>query len=94
MLQFSSKNPGRASEVIKYMCNICTAANSFVWDNVYMYDVNFRQLMEKYPYCNWGINCKQGWTTFVMDKLDKSNQNSFHSSNKHKPCLHDPNIGS
>ena len=59
---FTEKNPSRAGEIFRYIFNIKTAAATYVWDNVYMYDVKFRELIELYPWRNWGVIYQQGWS--------------------------------
>ena len=41
--------PGRASEFIQYNHIIYTASLSFTWDNVYLYDKEFRMHVSKFP---------------------------------------------
>ena len=46
---FAQANPNRALELFQHVNNINEAAASFIWDNVYEYDIQFRELMSKYP---------------------------------------------
>ena len=48
-------NPARAKEVWQYISVINTATSVYIWDNVYHYDIVFRQLMEFNPNCSWAI---------------------------------------
>ena len=42
---YARKHPGRASELIQYNHLINTAALTYAWDNVYLYDKDFRRHM-------------------------------------------------
>ena len=80
---YTAKNPSRAQELFRYMFNIRSVASTYVWDNVYAYDVTFRKLMERGPQYNWGLNYHQGWDLYLKEKLDKSNS-PFHISTHKK----------
>ena len=81
---YAEANPGRATEIFKHIHNIRTAANTYMWDNVYNYDVTFHRIIGKYPWRNWGgIICHQGWSPgFLKEKIDKSSR--FEFGGKHK----------
>ena len=49
---YTHANPSRASEIWQYVYVIHTAAVSNAWDNVYYYDINFRELMASKPWRN------------------------------------------
>ena len=46
---YCGKHPSRAREIWQYISVINTAASSFVWSNVYNYDIIFHQLMQFKP---------------------------------------------
>ena len=52
---YCGKHPNRACEIWQYISVINTAASSFAWDNVYHYDMTFRQLMQFNPNRSWAI---------------------------------------
>ena len=54
-------NPGRATELIEYNHVIHAASQNFAWDNVYVYDRDFRLNMSQHPGRNWGIILQQAW---------------------------------
>ena len=58
---YTHANPERASEIWQYVYVIHTAAASNPWDNVYFYDINFRELMASKPWRSWGKTYTQGW---------------------------------
>ena len=51
----------RSKEVWQYIDNINTAASSFIWDNVYSYDITFRRLMEFNPHRSWAVTYTKMW---------------------------------
>ena len=42
---YAEANPHRSTEIFKHIHNIRNAASTYVWDNVYNYDVTFRKIM-------------------------------------------------
>ena len=58
---YTQANPERASEIWQYIYVIHTAAAANPWDNVYFYDINFRELMATKPWRSWGKTYTQGW---------------------------------
>ena len=70
---YLTQNPARATELVQYNHKICTASSSYLWENVYTYDREFRMHMSKYPKCNWGIILQQAWTMFLKDRLRAGN---------------------
>ena len=47
--------PQKATELLQYTHIIYTASLSFVWDNVYTYDKEFRNHLDMYPDRSWAI---------------------------------------
>ena len=58
---YTHANPERASEIWQYVYIIHTTAAANPWDNVYYYDINFRELMASKPWRSWGKTYTQGW---------------------------------
>ena len=58
---YTNANPARASEIWQYVYVIHTAAASNPWENVYYYDINFRELMASKPWRSWAKTYTQGW---------------------------------
>ena len=48
-------HPARSTELIQYNHIIHTAALTYVWDNVYTYDKEFRLHLSRHPERCWGI---------------------------------------
>ena len=78
---YCSKNPHRSREIWQYISIINTAANSYVWDNVYSYDVVFRQLMEFNPVHSWAVTYNQMWNLSMRELfLNRGERASPHGS--------------
>ena len=77
---YTHANPERASEIWQYVYVIHTAAAANHWDNVYYYDINFRELMASKPWRSWGKIYTQGWNMAFNNNTGGGTQSSFHSS--------------
>ena len=71
---YCGANPHRAKEIWQYITVINTAASSYVWDNVYNYDITFRHLMAFNPNRSWAVTYNQMWNLSMRDPLPR-NQN-------------------
>ena len=58
---YTKQFPHGALELIQYNQVICTAAQSYVWENVYNYDKEFRLHLANFPQHNWGVILQQAW---------------------------------
>ena len=58
-------NPSRAKEIWQYVLVINTAATTFMWDNVYEYDVTFRHLMPFNLNRSWAVTYNQMWNLCI-----------------------------
>ena len=65
---YSSAHPTRASELIQYDHIIHCAAQTYIWENVYMYDKDFRLHMGDYPSRTWAVILQQAWSLRLKDK--------------------------
>ena len=65
--------PRKAAELIQYNHVINTAAQSFVWDNVYLYDKMFRRHLSKFPSRSWAVILQQAWTMCLKDRYGNGN---------------------
>ena len=52
---YTKANPHRASELIEYNHIIHTISLCYIWDNVYLYDKDFRMHIARNPDRNWSI---------------------------------------
>ena len=89
---YSSANPSRSAEIWQYVYVINSAANTYVWDNVYYYDYTFRQLMHSKPKRSWAKIYNQLWNLAMKDPIPRShaqhttNNNSNSGDWKDKCC--------
>ena len=88
---YTRSHPTRASQLIQYNHIIHSAAQSFIWDNVYMYDKDFRLHMSEYPGRMWGIILQQAWNLRLKEKHKISYEkvtdvNKFRSSANREIC--------
>ena len=77
---YTHANPERASEIWQYVYVIHTAAASNPWENVYYYDINFRELMASKPWRSWGKTYTQGWNMAFNNATNTVNYSS-HNNN-------------
>ena len=72
---YCKANPQRAAELIEYNHIIHTISLQFMWDNVYMYDREFRMHMARNPCRSWAMILQQAWALRLRDRLVVSNSN-------------------
>ena len=81
---YTHANPERASEIWQYVYVIHTAAAANPWDNVYFYDINFRELMASKPWRSWGKTYTQGWNmAFNNSYANHVQSNNGQTSGQH-----------
>ena len=73
---YCAANPLRSKEIWQYIAVINTAAASFIWDNVYNYDITFRHLMAFNPNRSWAVTYNQMWNLSMKDPINKNNGNN------------------
>ena len=66
---YTTKFPSKASELIQYSHIIHTATSTYIWDNVYQYDREFRLHMSRHPQRSWAIILQQAWNLRLREKL-------------------------
>ena len=73
--------PDRSTELIQYNHIIFTASSKYSWENVYMYDKEFRIHMGNYPQRKWSIILQQAWSMYLVDRVsDKTSPEGFNTS--------------
>ena len=73
---YTKFHPQWSSELIEYNHIIHTIAQNYTWENVYMYDKDFRIHMGHYPNRNWNIILQQAWSLRLKDKINSGNVQS------------------
>ena len=61
--------PDRVPELVQYNHIIFTAAQSFTWDNVYLYNHEFRMHLSNFRECSWSIILQQAWSICLKDRV-------------------------
>ena len=69
---YCTKNPERSREVWQYVSVINSASMSYNWDNVYNYDMVFRQLMEFNPKRSWAVTYNQMWNLSMTNPISRN----------------------
>ena len=66
---YTRAHPARSSELVQYNHIIHTASLSYAWDNVYLYDKDFRLHMARHPSRSWGLLLQQAWALRLKDRV-------------------------
>ena len=74
--------PSRAIELVQYNHLIHTAAQTFVWENVYRYNKEFRLHIGNFPQRSWSIILQQAWSVYLKDRISDGNG---YASKLHSP---------
>ena len=64
---YTRAHPHRARELIQYNHIIHTAASTYIWENVYTYDKEFRTHLSHFPQRSWAIILQQAWAMYLKD---------------------------
>ena len=77
-------NPHRSAELIEYNHVIHTISLSYPWENVYLYDKDFRIHIAKHPERSWSIILQQAWSLRLRERTNhlaagNHNHNGRHS---------------
>ena len=59
----------KATELLQYNHTIHTASVSYIWDNVYAYDKEFRRHIKRHPTRSWTVILQQAWTMILKDRI-------------------------
>ena len=77
---YCKRFPDRSSELIQYNHVIHTAALSYTWENVYLYNRDFRLHLSRYPHHSWAVILQQAWTMRLKDR-NKGDANNVKGGN-------------
>ena len=77
----TSRYPGKAHELIQYNHVIHTASQTYVRDNVYMYDKDFRIHISRNPSRSWAVILQQSWTMRIKDRHNHAHNRTGNGSN-------------
>ena len=80
---YSKAHPQRASQLIDYNHVIHSISQTYIWDNVYLYDKEFRLHMACNPLRSWSIILQQAWSLRLKDRIP-ANVSQNTNSNNHR----------
>ena len=66
---YCKEYPHRASELLQYNHLIQTASTSYIWENVYHYDIDFHLHLAMFPKRRWSIILQQAWMVRLKDRI-------------------------
>ena len=69
----TEKYPLKAQKLIQYNHVIHTAAQTYIWENVYSYDKDFRIHISHNPLRTWSVILQQAWTMKLKERLHEFN---------------------
>ena len=78
---YCGANPQRSKEIWQYITVINMAASSYLWENVYNYDITFRHLMAFNPQRSWAVTYNQMWNLSMRDPIPRTGQKGYPSYN-------------
>ena len=77
---YTKAHPHRSSELIQYNHIIHTISLTYVWENVYNYDKEFRLHLSRYPGRSWSVILQQAWSMRLKDRLTFTKGESNHGN--------------
>ena len=81
---YCRRHPDRFAELIQYNHVIHTAALTYTWENVYLYDRDFRLHLSRFPNRSWSVILQQVWTMRLKDRNRQDNSNGSGKGVKQK----------
>ena len=79
---YTDRYPSRATELIQYNHIIYSASLTFVWENVYLYDQDFRIHISQFPDRSWGVILQHAWNLRLHERLTFNSMNGNKSGSK------------
>ena len=62
----------RVTELIQYNHVMHTASSTYIWDNIYTYDREFKVHLSHYPQRSWAAILQQAWSMYLKDKIPQN----------------------
>ena len=72
---YTKEHPQRASELIQYSHDIHAASLTYIWENVYQYDKEFRLHLARYPTRSWTVTLQHAWNLKMREKVHHDHKN-------------------
>ena len=66
---YTQEFPHRSTQLIQYNHIIHDIAQTYIWSNVYVYDMDFHIHMAKNPQKSWGIILQQSWSMRLKERI-------------------------
>ena len=92
---YTRKFPDRAPELIEYNHVIHTISSTYIWENVYLYDKDFRIHMGNYPSRGWNVVLQHAWNLRLKTHRSADNGNpttsGYHSGSTNNYNNHNHN---
>ena len=70
---YAGQYPLKAAELLQYSHVIHMASQTYYWENIYLYDKEFRFHMSKHPQRSWAVILQQAWNLRLKDKIKFDN---------------------
>ena len=74
---YTKAHPHRSAELIEYNHIIHTISLTYLWENVYMYDKDFRLHLARFPDRRWGLILQQAWFLRLKDRIGTVRSDGF-----------------
>ena len=81
---YCRQNVNRSTELIQYSHVIHSAASTYVWDNVYAYDKDFRLHIAENPGRSWAILLHQARAMRLRERIRPGDFNRQHYNDRNK----------
>ena len=66
---YAEHHPHKSSELIQYNHIIHSISLTYVWENVYAYDKDFKLHIARHPEHNWAVILQQAWSMRLRDRI-------------------------
>lgn len=77
---YNSKWPNDANQLLQYSHIIQTASLTYPWENVYNYDIAFREIKTDNPDRLWGMICQHTWSLELGEPTSKTTHQGLGSA--------------
>ena len=71
---YTKYHPHRASELMQYSNDIHVASLTYIWENVYLYNKEFRLHLSKHLMRSWGLTLQHAWNLKMKDQIGSIHQ--------------------
>ena len=68
-------HPNKVGELKQYNHVIHSISLTYIWDNVYAYDKEFRLHISRHPERSWAVILQQAWSMHLLDRIARPDLN-------------------